>query len=244
MCAVIQYVKKSAGIIGKLLLSWVRREWKIHAFSIPGLSSCSVLESNGKGDTVGPWPCCSATVSLQAVCFTGCRSPYAGQSTAKAVVQLKQGVLGTATPAHSVFNSTKWMLQPCYVTASLVCPRAPTRVKFSSGSFICHDYSQRVGTQGNCGQLLEGLILFFFLEDSVEYYWIWAPSCSDAVPVPFLYCPSEENQWWQGDKWGWCPNSGNACKGEMCIWGFICPGYSDVHLDSYFFIWFKLPKNW
>lgn len=175
----------------------------------------NVLESNGKGGH-----CLSVAlllvqllVSLQAVCFTGCRSPHAGQSTsAKAVALLEQEVLETATATHSVFLSAKWILQLWCVTASLVCPTALTRVKCSSRSFICHDYTQCVEThKETLVSFWRDWSYFSYLEDYVEHYWIWTSSCSDAVPVPFLYRPSKENQWWHGDKWGWCPDSGNAC---------------------------------
>lgn len=138
-----------------------RKEWRIHTFSIPGLSSCSVLDSNGEGDSVPAL----LLVQLLLVCRL-CASLTAGlhmQDRAllpklqfswskKSWEQLQQ---------HSVFHSAQCILHLCCV--SLVCPRALTRVKCSSRSFICHDYSQCAETQGNCGQLLEGLILFFLL---------------------------------------------------------------------------------
>uniref|UniRef100_A0A8C3X7C1 DUF4704 domain-containing protein n=1 Tax=Cyanoderma ruficeps TaxID=181631 RepID=A0A8C3X7C1_9PASS len=79
-------------------------------------------------------------------------------TSAKAVVQLEQEVLGKATATHSVFNSAKWILQLCDVATSPVCPTALMRVKCSSGAFICRECSQCVETQGNSGQTMWNII--------------------------------------------------------------------------------------
>lgn len=75
---------------------------------------------------------------------------------------------GVGSPGTSYVNTWSVCLllpsgfvQPCYMIATLVCPRALVMIKSSSSSFICHEYKQCVETQGNCGQLLEGLIFIF-----------------------------------------------------------------------------------